>query len=85
MDALLGSPLCGLSSCLPRPLGSVFRGYRECLRQRFVSPGVCALRVSISGAMEFRAFPDFGFDADDNDVEVGADTERLSERIMFQL
>ena len=55
------------------------------LRQRFVSPGVCALRVSISGAMEFRAFPDFGFDADDNDVEVGADTERLSERIMFQL
>ena len=82
-DPFWGSPLCGLSSCLPRPLGSLFRG-RRCLRlQARVSPGVCALRVSVSGAMEFRAFPDFGFDADDSDVEEEADTERPSKRIKF--
>ena len=34
--------------------------------------------------MEFRAFPDFGFDADDSDFEEDADTERLSKRIKFQ-
>ena len=83
MDPFLGSPLCGLSSCLPRPLGSLFRGRRGLRLQARVSPGVCALRVSVSGAMEFRAFPDFGFDADDSDFESETDTERPSQRIKF--
>ena len=54
MDPFLGSPLCGLSSCLPRPLGSLFRGRQGLRLQARVSSGVCALRVSVSGAMEFR-------------------------------
>ena len=83
MDPFWGSPLCGLSSCLPRPLASWFRGRRGLRLQARVSPGVCALRVSVSGAMEFRAFPDFGFDADDSDFEEEADTERLSKGIKF--
>ena len=84
MDPLLGSPLCGLSSCLPWPLGSLFCGRRGLRLQARVSPGVCALRVSVPAAMEFRAFPDFGYDGDDSDFEEDADTERLSKRIKFQ-
>ena len=83
MDPVLGSPLCGLSSCLPRPLGSLFRGRRGLRLQARVSPGVCALRVRVSGAMEFRAFDGVGFDADDSDSEDFAETERLSKRIKF--
>ena len=79
----MGSPLCGLSSCLPRPLGSLFRGRRGLRLQARVSLGVCALGVSVWGAMEFRATPDFGFDASDSDSEDFADTERLSQRIKF--
>ena len=85
MDPFLGSPLCGLSSCLPQPLGSLFRGRRRLRLQASVSPGVCALRVSVSGAMEFRPAPDFGFDADDSDFEEEADTEPLNKRLPLHL
>ena len=61
----------------------MFRGRRGLRLQARVSPGVCALRVSVSGAMEFRAFPDFEFDADDSDFESEGDTERPSKRIKF--
>ena len=84
MDPFWGSPLCGLSACLPRPLGSLFRGRRGLRLQARESPGGgCALRVRVSGAMEFRAFDGVGFDADDSDSEDFAETERLSKRIKF--
>ena len=84
MDPFWGSPLCGLSACLPRPLGSAFRGRRGLRLQARALPGVCALRASVSGAMEFRAFPDSAFVAVVREQEERADPERLSKRIKFQ-
>ena len=84
MDPLLGSPLCGLSACLPRPLGSEFRGRRELRLQARASPGVCALRASVSGAMESLAFPECGVAAVGMYFDEEAETERRSIGIKFQ-
>ena len=84
MDPFLGSPLFGLSACLPRPLGSLFRGRRGLRLQARASPGVCALRASFSGAMEFRAFAGVGFDADVRDFQELADRDGRSKRMKFQ-